>query len=121
MDTTTFNALIGKTVTEIVTDNEYIITFKLAGGETWKMYHSQDCCEHVYIESIVGDLEDLKDSPLLQAEVVSNGDGPALSEYTDCYEWTFYKFATIKGSVTIRWYGESNGYYSTSVNFRELR
>lgn len=34
--------------------------------------------------------------------------------------WTFYRLATNRGSVVIRWYGTSNGYYAINVSFKEL-
>lgn len=85
------------------------------------MLHFQDCCEGVYIDDICGDLEDLVDTPILLAEEAYSDETVNLnepkSEWDDAFTWTFYKFSTIKGSVTIRWYGSSNGYYSTSVDF----
>jgi len=51
--------------------------------------------------------------------VSSEGEPAVDPEYDDSFTWTFYKFATIKGSVTLRWYGSSNGYYSESVSFVE--
>lgn len=74
--------------------------------------HFQDCCESVYIESIAGDLSDLENSPILIAAEVSDSYDRSNSEGN----WTFYRFSTIKGSVVIRWIGESNGYYSTDVH-----
>ena len=94
------------------------ITFKTA-TKTWIMYHSQDCCENVYIDDIEGNLSDLVGEPLLQAEVVTGEPDGSESRYDELQQWTFYKLATIKGYVTIRWYGGSNGWYSVSVSFEE--
>jgi hypothetical protein len=69
----------------------------------------------------VGDLRDLLNSPItLAEESVSSGENPEgtiRENHDDSFTWTFYKFATIKGYVDIRFYGESNGYYSESVDF----
>lgn len=98
------------------------IRFVTESGKTFLMYHSQDCCESVHVESIVGDLADLIGAPILTAEEAVGPRpveaGPA-NEYMDSETWTFYKLATIKGYVDIRWHGESNGYYSESVDFAQ--
>ena len=107
--------MVGKVFTSVTQDG-YEMVFANE-TETFKFYHYQDCCESVSIDDIVGDLSDLVGEPLLIAEEVS-GEAPVLDdEYHECVEWTFYKFATIKGYVDIRWYGSSNGYYSEGVDF----
>lgn len=120
-DNVSFADLKGKTLVEIKADDESI-TFITSTGESYDMYHEQDCCESVRVESIVGDLKDLLGNTLLLAEEVSNADNNDYSgEYYDSYTWTFYKLATIKGYVDIRWLGESNGYYSESVSVNKGR
>jgi hypothetical protein len=89
--------------------------------ERFVFFHYQDCCESVDINDIVGNLEDLVGEPLLIAEEVSGATEPD-EEHYDSYTYTFYKFATRKGYVDVRWLGESNGYYSEGVSLgRELR
>lgn len=117
-----FEDLLGKTLVNIENiDNEQLI-FTLDTGERCKLYHEQDCCESVTIEDINGELSDLVGLPILQAEEVIheevNPEGVAIPEDAqDSFTWTFYKLATAKGHVTIRWYGGSNGYYSEAVDF----
>lgn len=101
--------LVGEIIIAIDKDryNEFI-DFTLVNGEIIRMYHEQDCCEDVRLEDICGDLQDLINEEILICEERSQDDPNADESAT----WTFYEFATIKGSVTFRWYGESNGYYS---------
>jgi hypothetical protein len=109
------NDMVGKVFTSVTQDGETMV-FENA-TERFSFFHYQDCCESVSIEDIVGDLSDLEGEPLLMAEEVS-GEAPVGfdDEYHDVVQWTFYKFATRKGYVDVRWLGESNGYYSTSVD-----
>jgi len=44
-------------------------------------------------------------------------DDSAIESQDESCTWTFYRINTIKGTVVIRWYGSSNGYYSESVSF----
>jgi len=93
------------------------LIFKTSEGKVFQMYHQQDCCERVRVDDVEGDWNDLIGSPLTLAEESSNkGSGG----YGESCTWTFYRFATAKGYLTIRWYGESNGYYSEEVSFVEL-
>ena len=116
-----FSELKGKVVTKVEgAEGNSQLNFYTSDGYKYSMYHEQDCCESVYVESIVGDLEDLVGEEILVAEESSAGENPIdakVSEYQESFTWTFYKLATRKGYVDIRWYGESNGYYSESVSF----
>lgn len=112
----TYTDLLGKTFTKVHQQGEDELIF-VGDLESYKFYHSQDCCEDVHIDDVIGDLFDLVNSPILQAEETISTEN---RERGDGITWTFYKFATIKGYVTIRWYGSSNGYYSEKVDFRKV-
>lgn len=115
--------LKGKIITKIDINREHSeepneILFTCADGDKYIMYHDQDCCEDVYLEDIEGDINNLLNTPILEAHEVSNNDDPN-SEY-ESVTWTFYKFSSAKGYVTLRWLGNSNGYYSEDVTFKKI-
>jgi len=127
--------LVGKILMKVHQANDRIV-FTCEDNTEFLLHHVQDCCENVYVESITGDLNDLVGTPILVAEERTSNEDPAdivawteedkrqNPEYTyyteDSMTWTFYTIRTIKGTVDIRWYGTSNGYYSESVEFGKL-
>lgn len=111
-----FKILLDTILKEItINEQQTEIVFELEDGRKFKMYHQQECCEDVYVESVVGDIEDILGTEILGAEEAANRE-------TDngFFTWTFYKLRTRKGYLDIRWCGSSNGYYSEKVQFEQL-
>ncbi len=115
--------LIGETLISVDNVDDSEIVFTTVSGDVFKMYWDNSdygCDVGVYLDDICGALSDLVGSRILMAEVTHAGENPVgvrVPDYQNSFTWTFYKLATNKGSVTIRWYGGSNGYYSETVNF----
>ena len=127
-----FSDLEGKALSRVVVtcedealgrDNQ--IAFMCDDGSVYRLYHAQICCEEVYIEDVCGDWSDLLGGPLRLAEEASRDnhvksiDGRRRGQ-EDSTTWTFYKLEGAQGSVTIRWTGTSNGYYSERVDFERV-
>ena len=121
---TAIEILVGLTFTKVEMDDPREEILFETTDRRFKMLHRQDCCESVLVEDICGDLSDLVGSPLLMAEESTNTEtdpeGYEGPHDDDTFTWTFYRFRTAKGDVTIRWLGESNGYYGEDVDLIEL-
>lgn len=123
--------LVGKIFTSVWLDkgdcaNDSCVYFMRDKGEaSYMLVHVQECCEEVWLEDVCGDLQDLANSPILRAEASSEMSKEATVEdyYGDMQKplWTFYKIETIKGGVTIRFCGASNGYYSEDAALYTLK
>lgn len=120
-----FSELEGKTLARIegMEKGSDHVLFIAVDGSMYDMLHHQDCCECVDLEDVCGDPADLIGTPILKAEMSHFGDEPPDDKYPphdDSFTWTFYTLRTNKGTVTLRWFGTSNGYYSEEVDFRYL-
>lgn len=127
-DDVEFSELLGKTlvsvkINECINEKPFetteAIVFTTDNGTKYVLSHIQACCEQVTLEELIGNLDDLLNSPITLAELVQD-DNHSKTDDDESYTWSFYKLATVKGYVTFRFYGESNGYYSETVEFVRL-
>lgn len=106
-----FSDLKGKTL-EAILRNEDVVLLLTTDGQTYRLYHQQDCCESVSFEDCAGDPALLIGEEILVAEERTEYGNNDYGHST----WTFYNLQTMHGDITLRWYGTSNGYYSESVS-----
>lgn len=111
-----FENLQGKTITYVEFrkgDQTDYLVFRDSDNVHYKMYHDKDCCENVWLADQCGSWNDILNTPILSAHVIE-------AEQCRGCTWTFYTLVTVYGSMTLRWVGESNGYYSESVSFYKV-
>ena len=116
------SVMLGETLVNAERVGNERLYFTTASGKKYLMHHKKRRGEVEYIRSIAGDIGNIVEEPLLIAEEVPSEDTPPeeFVQGDDCYIWTFYKFATRKGCVTVHWYGGSHGPDSKRVSFIQV-
>lgn len=117
MDNKSFKELEFKIIKEIKVTKDSgddSIVIKFEDGSSLEMCHEQDCCESVWIEDIESNknLSEYKGAVVIDMYVTTAEN----TEASESGTYTFYNLNTSKGSINIRWNGESNSYYSEEVS-----
>lgn len=116
-------SLVGETLSSIdVLDDksmkeQHQILLTTCSGRRILITHERDCCEFVRIESTQGQWKDLIGRVILLASDVD--EEMDKNEYGMSATETTLTFKTDKDTVICKWIGESNGYYSESVDIFE--
>lgn len=107
------NDFYGKTIVDVagLERGSGSVTITFDDGCSIHMWHSQDCCESVSIEDVDSSVGNLDGAVFHDLEVYTKEGSSEWGVET----YTFYTLKTDRGYVWIRWFGESNGYYSTGV------
>lgn len=98
------------------------MVFVLNDGTAFVLHNESEgdygCDVSIHLVDIEGDLFDLIDRPLVVSETASHRPP---EKCCDSETWTYYRIATPKGMVSLRWHGRSNSYYSESVSHGVLK
>ena len=106
--------LVGKVVRGLAYNDEYFQI--LTDDYFYIFYHEYSCCESVWLTQVDGISDKIIGSRIVIAEEVTDSKSVAGGSIT----WSFYKIGTNKGMIDLRWQGESNGYYSETVDLIKI-
>lgn len=125
MKVNTYSEFSGKTIQEIRGCKKHSdeVTIIFTDGSCLKFYHQQSCCETVLLEDFDITPEWLVNSNIISVEerISRSGEGvKPLNDWDESYTWSFYVIKTSSSTMVLRWYGESNGWYSETVNIDYL-
>ena len=113
--------LVGKVIKGWAYSDEY---FQILTDDcVYIFYHEYDCCESVWLTQVDGISDKIIGSRIVIAEVVTKTGEDGVID-TDKYvsvTWSFYKIGTNKGMIDFRFQGESNGYYSETVDLIKIK
>ena len=114
-----FDVLVGEVLDAVDIDreeNQILLTAR--SGRKFLVYHEQDCCEKVQIVGQDGGFDKLIGKPIVEARdfAVDTSEEAIDSSQTT----TALVFRVDDQTVVSRWIGDSNGYYSESVDIAEL-
>ena len=112
--------LVGKVVRGLAYDEDY---FRILTDDcVYIFHHEYSCCESVWLTQVDCISDKLIGSRIVIAEVVTKTgeDGVIDTDEYDSVTWSFYKIGTNKGMIDFRWQGESNGYYSETVDLIKI-
>lgn len=113
--------IIGKSIASVkgLDEGSTEVKIKFTDGSVMVFCHYQDCCEYVRLHDF--ELTVLDESKLVggvvndaREDTNDAGDYPDLFNFSGM--WTFYNINTSRGCISMRWLGESNGYYSEAVD-----
>lgn len=76
--------------------NSGIVTFSMQKGIAYNLEHIQQCCENADIIEVVGNLDDLVNTPIRSIETVIEGNNQT-------NQYMSYEFETDKGKVFFKW------------------
>jgi len=109
----------GKVIEVVNLDNDSSFVKIRTEQTTLIFVHEQDCCENVFLEDfnfngkfVGGELLEIKEK--------SNKPNKVPSGY-DSVTYTFYTLVSTNGFLDLRFFGESNGYYSEGVSMFDIR
>jgi hypothetical protein len=118
------NSLVGEVLTHVDEfDDEILLTCQ--SGRKIKIFHSQDCCESVGIVDMEGNWKDLIGKIIVDAsEEIVDSDNCNIDDlgiaHSESWTRTNVVFRVDGATVISKWVGDSNGYYSESVDFAEI-